>query len=88
MIVVSPHAIKRFKERISPCSSDYEAELRILDAYIHGTFLAQKGKQKAVKKDNIVLIIHQEGGINIIRTVERSDFKGFWNKKKSLPKDS
>lgn len=80
MIQVSRHAIKRYKERITPCS-DFEAELRILDAAIHGILLSQKGKYKAIKHGPAVLIIYSNNGIDTVKTVEHIKFSGWWKKR-------
>ena len=63
--------------------SDLEAELRILHAMSYGILLSQKGKHKAIQHGKAVLIVYElEKNINIVKTVEKIDFTGFWNKEK------
>lgn len=81
MIQITRHAIKRFRERIMP-SSEYEAELHILEAATRGILLSRRGKYKAVQYGPAVLIIYENGGITTIKTVEHIKFSGWWKKKK------
>ncbi|MEO0236420.1 MAG: hypothetical protein ABIM02_06850 [candidate division WOR-3 bacterium] len=81
MIQVTRHAVKRYQERIMPCS-DFEAELRILEAATHGILLSQKGKYRAVQHGKAVLIIYDDANISVVKTVETIFFSGFWKKKK------
>lgn len=64
-----------------PCS-DFEAELRILEAAVRGILLSRKGKYRAVQYGKAVLIIYDDTNISIVKTVETVDFSGFWKKKK------
>ncbi|ADQ06055.1 conserved hypothetical protein [Caldicellulosiruptor hydrothermalis 108] len=81
MIQITRHAIKRYKERIMPCS-DLEAELNILKAAVHGILLSRRGKYKAVQYGPAVLIIYENGGIATVKTIEHVKFSGWWKKEK------
>lgn len=82
MIQITKHAIKRYKERIMPCS-DFEAELRILEAATHGILLSQKGKYRAIQYGKAVLIVYEQSlNVDVVKTVETNNYSGWWKKKK------
>lgn len=65
-----------------PCS-DIEAELRILEAAAHGVLLSRKGKHKAIQYGRAVLIVYeQDKNFDIVKTVETTDYSGWWKKEK------